>query len=80
MTDEQVARFCSTITDAAEHVFGPYKESESLVQGVHRIADALSRIADALGEDGELGRIARNLEDINGNVERVVEALDEKET
>jgi hypothetical protein len=56
MTDEQVEEICRALlqmvsfqnADALEHVLGPCKEPDSLVVGVHRIADALEQIAAAL--------------------------------
>lgn len=60
MTDEQVEAICAAIramfrfqnADIFEHVFGPSAEEGGLVRGVHRIADALDRIAESMERNG----------------------------
>jgi hypothetical protein len=96
MTDEQTEAICAAIksalrfqnADIFEHVLGAHADEGSFVVGVHRIANALDRIADALGDEGQLERIADNLGDngvfgtlerISENVDRVAEALEKKE-
>ena len=82
MDDDQIEQICQAIktafrfqnADVFEHVFGPFQEEHSLAAGVHRVADALDRIADKLGDDGALN-------EIGGHVDRIadaVEALEKK--
>jgi hypothetical protein len=54
--DEQIDKLCSAIgsmfsfqrCDALEHVLGPCDVATSFASGVHRIADSLEKIAEAI--------------------------------
>jgi hypothetical protein len=56
VTDEQVEKICLAIkttfrfqnADIFEHVFGGFEDERGLAAGVHRVADALDRIAEAI--------------------------------